>query len=103
MESRTKPAHASKAQAARAAPEARQGGNAAEAKGATVTQPEAYDPATDGELFNVATYGRLTMPAYRFQISPADRWAIVAYVRALQRAGHGAIEDVPSELRWRVR
>jgi mono/diheme cytochrome c family protein len=58
---------------------------------------------TDGELFNVATYGRRTMPAYRFQISPADRWAIVAYVRALQRAGLGAIEDVPSELRGRVR
>jgi mono/diheme cytochrome c family protein len=58
---------------------------------------------TDGELFNVATYGRRTMPAYRFQISPADRWAIVAYIRALQRAGLGVIEDVPSELRGRVR
>jgi mono/diheme cytochrome c family protein len=58
---------------------------------------------TDGELFNVATYGRRTMPAYRFQTSAADRWAIVAYVRALQRAGQGAIEDVPAELRGRVR
>jgi mono/diheme cytochrome c family protein len=58
---------------------------------------------TDGELFNVATYGRRTMPAYRFQIPPADRWAIVAYVRALQRAGQGAIEDVPSEVRGQVR
>jgi mono/diheme cytochrome c family protein len=58
---------------------------------------------TDGELFNVATYGRRTMPAYRFQTSAADRWAIVAYVRALQRAGQGAVEDVPSELRGQVR
>lgn len=58
---------------------------------------------TDGELFNVATYGRRTMPAYRFQTSAADRWAIVAYVRALQRAGQGVIEDVPSELRGQVR
>ena len=58
---------------------------------------------TDGELFNVATYGRRTMPGYRFQTSAADRWAIVAYVRALQRAGQGVIEDVPSELRGRVR
>ena len=58
---------------------------------------------SDGEVFNVATYGRRTMPAYRFQTSAADRWAIVAYVRALQRAGQGAIEDVPLELHGQVR
>jgi mono/diheme cytochrome c family protein len=50
----------------------------------------------DGDIFNVITNGRRTMPAYRFQIVTADRWAIIAYVRALQRAAHGTPEDVPA-------
>ncbi len=57
----------------------------------------------DGEIFQVITYGRRTMPGYRFQISEQDRWAIVAYVRALQRATSGTIEDVPEELRRELR
>jgi mono/diheme cytochrome c family protein len=40
---------------------------------------------TDGELFDIITNGRGLMAAYRWPIPPADRWAIVAYVRALQR------------------
>ena len=51
--------------------------------------------AADGDLFNVITNGRRTMPPYRFQIVTADRWAIIAYVRLLQRAAHGTMEDVP--------
>ena len=35
--------------------------------------------------FNVISQGRRTMPAYRFQVVEHDRWAIVAYLRALQR------------------
>jgi mono/diheme cytochrome c family protein len=58
---------------------------------------------TDGELFHVVTYGRRTMPGYRFQISADDRWAIVAYIRALQRATQATLEDVPAELRKGVR
>jgi mono/diheme cytochrome c family protein len=50
----------------------------------------------DGDIFNVITNGRRTMPAYRFQITVADRWAIIAYVRALQRAAHSKPEDVPA-------
>lgn len=53
----------------------------------------------DSEIFDVSTNGRRTMPAYRFQIPERDRWAIVAYVRALQRARAGKLEDVPPELR----
>jgi len=53
----------------------------------------------DGEIFYVITNGRRTMPAYRYQIPPEDRWAIVAYVRALQRARLGRLEDVPADLR----
>ncbi len=57
----------------------------------------------DGEIFQVISYGRRTMSGYRFQISEHDRWAIVAYVRALQRATSGTIEDVPSDLRRELR
>lgn len=39
---------------------------------------------TDGEYFDVITYGKNTMPAYGARLSPEDRWAIVHYVRALQ-------------------
>jgi len=39
----------------------------------------------DGQLFDVITNGMGLMPAYRWPILPADRWAIVAYVRDLQR------------------
>lgn len=50
----------------------------------------------DGDLFNVITGGRRTMPAYQYQIAVKDRWAIVAYVRVLQKAAHGRPEDVPA-------
>jgi mono/diheme cytochrome c family protein len=39
----------------------------------------------DGEIFDVITNGRGLMAAYRWPIAPADRWAIVAYVRVLER------------------
>ena len=57
----------------------------------------------DGEIYTVISQGRRSMPAYRFQVSEADRWGIVAYVRALQRATDGRIEDVPAELRGELR
>ena len=39
----------------------------------------------DGYVFEVMTNGRGLMPAYRWPIPPADRWAIIAHVRELQR------------------
>lgn len=54
---------------------------------------------TDGQLFDTVTSGKRTMPAYRFQVEERDRWAIIAYVRALQRARKGTVNDVPAELR----
>lgn len=39
----------------------------------------------EGEYFEVITYGKGTMPAYGARIPPEDRWAIVHYLRALQR------------------
>ena len=57
----------------------------------------------DGEIFQVISYGRRSMPSYRFQIPERDRWAIVSYVRALQRSTSGTIEDVPADLRGELR
>jgi mono/diheme cytochrome c family protein len=53
----------------------------------------------DGELYSVASEGRRTMMGYRTQTSDHDRWAIVAYLRALHRANSGTKEDVPENLR----
>lgn len=53
----------------------------------------------DGEIFNVISHGRRSMPSYEFQITEHDRWAIVAYVRALQRTTSATIEDVPADQR----
>lgn len=55
-----------------------------------------------GQIFNSITSGVRTMPAYGGQIKEADRWAIVAYVRALQRSTSATIEDVPAERREEV-
>lgn len=57
----------------------------------------------DGELFFVISNGRRSMPGYRWQIPERDRWAIVAYARALQRAANGKVDDVPTELRSELR
>jgi mono/diheme cytochrome c family protein len=51
----------------------------------------------DGEIFNTITNGKNTMMAYGPNIIVADRWAIIAYLRALQRTQHAAIADVPEE------
>jgi mono/diheme cytochrome c family protein len=40
---------------------------------------------SDGQIFDVITNGFGLMPAYRWPIPPDDRWAIVGYVRQLQR------------------
>jgi mono/diheme cytochrome c family protein len=48
-----------------------------------------------GELFNTITNGVRTMPSYSYQVPISDRWAIVAYIRALQRSQHAVLADVP--------
>ncbi len=52
-----------------------------------------------GHFFDVMTNGYGAMPDYASQINPTDRWAIAAYIRALQLSQHGSIEDVPAENR----
>jgi mono/diheme cytochrome c family protein len=52
-----------------------------------------------GQIFDVITNGFGAMPDYATQIPPADRWSIVAYVRALQLSEHAALADVPADKR----
>jgi mono/diheme cytochrome c family protein len=56
-----------------------------------------------GDLFNTISHGIRNMPAYGPQIGVRDRWAIVAFLRALQRSQRASIEDVPPELRSQLR
>jgi len=54
----------------------------------------------DGEIFNTLTNGKNTMMGYGDRIQVQDRWAIIAYVRALQKSQGGAtINDVPENER----
>lgn len=52
-----------------------------------------------GQIFDTITNGVRTMPGYAYQVPVSDRWAIVAYVRALQRSQHAALADVPDSQR----
>ena len=56
-----------------------------------------------GQIFNTITNGVRKMPAYGPQIPAEDRWAIVLYVRALQRSQHAGIDDVPQDLQPQLR
>lgn len=53
----------------------------------------------DGEIFNTITNGKNTMMAYGPNIPVSDRWAIIAYLRALQRSQNATEADVPPEHR----
>lgn len=53
----------------------------------------------DGEIFYVISNGRNLMQSYASQVDVQDRWAIVAYVRALQLARLGNVDDVPEPQR----
>lgn len=56
----------------------------------------------DGYFFQVMTNGFASMPSYAAQVSPRDRWAIVAYIRALQLSQHATLADVPAEERAKL-
>ena len=57
---------------------------------------------SDQQLFDTISHGVRNMPAYAAQIPPADRWAIVVWVRVLQRSQHATLADVPPEQRDRI-
>jgi mono/diheme cytochrome c family protein len=56
-----------------------------------------------GELFNTISVGIRNMPAHGSQIPLHDRWAIVAYVKALQKSQDALLEDVPEDKRTGLR
>lgn len=49
----------------------------------------------DGNIYHVITNGQNTMPSYAKQISRNDRWAIIHYMRALQRSQNAKDSDLP--------
>ena len=51
---------------------------------------------SDGQIFDVITNGSGLMASYRWPIPPADRWAIVSYVRELQKAGQARAASAPA-------
>jgi mono/diheme cytochrome c family protein len=65
-------------------------------------EPRRVVQQPDGQIFNTITYGKTLMGAYGGVIPAEDRWAIIAYVRALQRSHLATIEDVPADDRSRI-
>jgi mono/diheme cytochrome c family protein len=67
-------------------------------------QPPSYHidrlrQAPVGHFFDVITNGFGAMPDYRAQVSVPDRWAIIAYIRALQASEHATLDAVPPDER----
>jgi mono/diheme cytochrome c family protein len=58
--------------------------------------------STDQRLFDVISNGYGAMYAHGDRIRPRDRWAIVAYIRALQLSQHATVADLPSDVRTRM-
>lgn len=56
----------------------------------------------DGEIFDIITKGVRNMPSYGAQVPAADRWAIVSWVRVLQRSQYARIDDVPENQRGNI-
>lgn len=57
----------------------------------------------DGEIFNTISHGKNTMMSYGDRIQVQDRWAIIAYIRALQKSQGGAtVDDVPAAERAKL-
>jgi mono/diheme cytochrome c family protein len=56
----------------------------------------------NGHFFDVITNGFGAMPDYARQVPPADRWAVVSYIRALQLSQQASINDVPPDARGQL-
>ena len=63
---------------------------------------QALRQAPAGQLFDVITNGYRQMPDYAAQVLVDDRWAIVAYIRALQLSQHATLDDVPADERVKL-
>jgi len=88
-------------------------GQAGFGQGVIMTGDYGYTPApsyhqstlrdtADGYIYEVITNGVRNMPGYAAQVPVADRWAIVAYIRALQRSQNAQRENVPPSVLARI-
>ena len=59
--------------------------------------------APDRHFYDVITQGYGVMPSYADRVTPQDRWAIVAYIRALQLSQNAQVGALPPELRASLR
>ena len=57
----------------------------------------------DGDVFNTVSNGKSTMQGYAAQIPVEERWAIIAYLRALQLSRLGSVEDLSPETRAKLK
>jgi hypothetical protein len=57
----------------------------------------------DGEIFNTVSYGKGVMQGYAPQITREDRWAVIAYLRALQLSRLGSVDDLAAETRAKLK
>ena len=64
---------------------------------------DALRKAPNQLFYNVITYGYGAMYSYADRVAPADRWAIVAYIRALQTSESASLSDVPADKRSALR
>jgi mono/diheme cytochrome c family protein len=62
-------------------------------------QQETFVNQPDGQIYNTIANGKGLMYGYGANLTLRDRWAIVAYVRALQKAQQGSIQDLTEEQR----
>lgn len=60
---------------------------------------DALRKAPNQLFFDVITHGYGAMYSYADRVEPADRWAIVAYIRALQASASASLSDVPADKR----
>jgi hypothetical protein len=51
-----------------------------------------------GHVFQVVTEGYGLMASYAAELTPQERWAVVAYLRALQRSQAGTLADAPPDI-----
>jgi len=59
-----------------------------------------YRTMADGQIFNTITHGYNTMMSYSDKITVKDRWAVISYIRALQKSENATLGDVPEEKRF---
>lgn len=59
--------------------------------------------APDRHIYDVISQGFGAMRPYGDRLAPSDRWAIVAFVRALQLSQHAPVDDLPDDVRQRAR